>query len=439
MRAKLSVGAEGEIVLPPREAEQLGLAGGGQADLLSAPNAFALVTPARGDAPGAWFAGSLAALTVPEVVQFVFTTLKTGVLLLSFGREEDRAAPAERPELLRRKSVYFRDGQVVFASSSDPADRLGEVLVRAGLIGPEDLERCSPFVRGGRPLGQVLVDEGLLTSAQLYEGIALQVKEILLDAFVETTGTFAFLEGPHDETNAVKLPVRMRDLLLEGMKRVEEAERLGAELGGRDVVLSRTAAGASAPGALEARLVEAVDGRRALPEAAHRAGIGLLDALRAATALVGAGVLAAAPAPQPAEEEIAVEVEVEVPAASGRRRAAGPFELYRRILKRVYDRLATAQPDARARLNGYFDRLPAKQRPIFEGVRVDEDGEVDVAQILVNVSASGAYRGAAAKARSLEALEDLLAFALFEVKNCLPKPEADALLREVGRMQAGKA
>jgi hypothetical protein len=120
-------------------------------------------------------------------------------------------------------------------------------------------------------------------------------------------------------------------------------------------------------------------------------------------------------------------------------RAPGPFETYRRIFKRVYAALAAAQPDARARLNSYFDRLGEKQRPVFEGVRIDADGEIDVAQVLVNVNATGAWRGAAAKARSLEALEDLLAFALFEVKNCLPRAGADAVLREVGRMQVGKA
>jgi hypothetical protein len=435
MRATVSVGAAGELVLPPREAEALGLAKGGEADVVSAQGAFALVAPVRGEAPRAWFAGSLAALTVPEVVQFVFTSLKSGVLLLSFGGEGDRAEASDRPEALRRKSVYFRDGQVVFASSSDPADRLGEVLVRAGVIAPEDQERCAPLVGSTRPLGQVLVDQGLLTSAQLYEGIALQVKGILLDAFVELEGTFAFLEGAHDERNAVKLKERTRDLLLEGMKRVEEAERLALSLGGRDAVLARTGDAAGA-GRIEARLVAAVDGRRTLAQAAHHAGLGLLDALRAATALVAADVLAASPAAPPPEE---VVVEVEVPVPLERPRASGPFETYRRIFRHVHGRLLAASPDARARLNSYFERLPASQRPIFAGLELDDAGELDVAQVLVNVSATGAYHGAAAKARSLEALEDLLAFALFEVKNCLPKPEADALLREVGRMQVGKA
>src|SRR5690606_6043310 len=129
-----------------------------------------------------WFAGSLTSLTVAEVVQFVFASLKTGVLLLAFGEKEARP---DAPERLRRKSIYFRDGQVVFASSSEPRHRLGPVLEAAGLVDPAELARCSRLVQGGRPLGQVLVDEGVLTAGQLYEAIGLQVKQIFLDAFVE--------------------------------------------------------------------------------------------------------------------------------------------------------------------------------------------------------------------------------------------------------------
>ena len=91
MRAKLSIGADGEVVLPRQEAEGLGAAPGDPVDVVSARSAFALLTPARAETPRAWFAGSLAALTVPEVIQFVFTSLKTGVLLLSFGGEDERA------------------------------------------------------------------------------------------------------------------------------------------------------------------------------------------------------------------------------------------------------------------------------------------------------------------------------------------------------------
>ena len=96
-------------------------------------------------------------------------------------------------------------------------------------------------------------------------------------------------------------------------------------------------------------------------------------------------------------------------------------------------------PDGAARLNGYLDRLPEKRRAPFDGVRVAADGDLDVAQVLGNVSATGAFRGAAARARALEALDELLAFALFEAKSRLPRQDAERLLREVGRMQVGKA
>jgi hypothetical protein len=368
VRAKLTIGPEGQISLPPKEAETLGLAGGGDVELVSGRGTFALVVPARADQAKAFFGGSLAALTVAEVVQFVFSSLKTGALLVA---GERRAPAGNGPAQLHRKTVYFRDGQVVFASSSDPADRLGPVLLEHGFVGEADLARCSSLVRGGHPLGQVLEDEGVLTSGQLYEGITLQVKEIFLRAFLETEGHFAFVEGPLDEQNQVKLPERTRDLILQGMKRVEEAEqRRAAERG------------------------------------------------------------------PPAEQEIVIEVEAPAPAAP---RASGPFETYRRIFKHVYGALAAVEADAAERLNSYFDRLADKKRAVFEGVRVAEDGEMDVAQILVNVNASGAYKGAAARARSLEALEEFLAFALFEAKNRLPRADAERLLREVGRMQVGKA
>ncbi|ABS24694.1 DUF4388 domain-containing protein [Anaeromyxobacter sp. Fw109-5] len=372
MRARLSVGRDGEVLVPPREAEALGLGGGGEVDLVSARGAFALLVPARGDeAPRAWFAGSLAALTVPEVIQFVFTSLKTGVLLLAFGEDAARAAP-DTPDRLRRKSIYFRDGQVVFASSSDPSDRLGPVLLREGLVGEEELARCARLARAGRPLGQVLVDEGVLGPGQLYEGVTRQVREIVLGAFAELTGEFAFLEGPVDDATAVKLPERTRELLLAGMKRLEEAE----------------------------------------------------------------AARAAATTPGPGEPEVTIEIAPPEPAAPAR--ASGPFETYRRIFRRVHAALAAVTPDAADRLNGYLAQLPDKRRAPFAGVHVQHDGDLDVAQVLGNVSAAGAHRGAAARARALEALDELLAFALFEAKNRLPREEAERLLREVGRMQVGK-
>lgn len=444
MRARLSVGAEGEIALPQQGAEALGLAEGTEVDVVAARGGFALVTPAAGEGARAWFAGSLTSLTVPEVIQFIFTTLKSGSLVLAFGADARRAAEAGVGARPHRRTIYFREGQVVFASSTDPADRLGAILWRQGIVPQAELDRCSKLIRAGRPLGQVLVDERILTSGQLYEAITIQVKEILLAASLEQEGEFAFIEGPFDESNSVKLDERTRDLLLQSLKRVEEVEQLAAQVGGRGGILVRGGADTEGLEGPEGKLISLANGRRTVAEIASEAGLGLYEMLRLAAPLVQAEALAvseaepAAPEPPPEDDAgIDIEIEHEAPAPPVPK-ASGPFETYRRIFKYVYDELSKRQPDTLQRLNSYFDRLPAKQRALFEGVRLDADGEMDVSVVLLNASAGGA-KAAIAKARSLEALENFLAFSLFEVKNRVAKGAADKLLREVGRMQVGKA
>jgi hypothetical protein len=445
VRAKLSVGAEGEVALPAEGAEALGLAEGSEVDVVMARGGFALVTPAA-EGGEAWFAGSLASLTVPEVIQFIFTTIKSGTLTLAFGADARRASERGAGTRPHRRTIYFHEGQVVFAASSDPADRLGAILWRQGLVPEEELARCGKLIRAGRPLGQVLVDEEILTSGQLYEAITIQVKEIVLASCLEQEGEFAFIEGPFDESNSVKLDERTRDLLLQGLKRMEEAEQLAAEVGGRGAILKRGGADTEGLGGPEGRLLEVVDGRRTLAEVASEAGLGLYEALRLAAPLVQAEALTIAQAepeapPEPAEDDIGIDIQIEAESAAPAPKAprpSGPFETYRRIFAHVFADLAKYQPDTLGRLNSYFDRLPAKQRALFEGVRLDDDGEMDVSIVLMNASAGGA-KAAIAKARSLEALENFLAFALFEVKNRMPKAAADKLLREVGKMQVGKA
>ena len=441
MRLKLGIGPEDRIVLPQRDAEGLGLVDGDEVEVHTVKGSFTLAARPSG-ATQPYFAGSLAALTVPEVFHIVFSALKSGALLLAFGSERERRADRpDTPETLRRKTIFFRDGQVVFASSSDRADRLGAVLWRQGQVPREELERCGRMVRTGRPLGQVLVDEGIFTSGQLYAAMSRQVKEIALAAFLEPEGEFTFVEGPYEEKNAVKLPERTRELMLEGMKRVEALELIAqSEVPDREALVRLTGTVGKGLDARAERLLEVCDGTRTVRQVIEESQLGVFEGLKTLAALVRQGLVdrMAPRAPPPGAEEEVFTVTAGAGAAPARDRPSGPFELYRRIFQYLFGELRQERVDARARLNSYFDKLPDAQQPLFQGVRLDEQGEVDVAQVLLNVSQGGQHKGAAARARALEALEAFLAFALFEVKNCLPRAKAESVLRKVGRMQVGK-
>ena len=239
MRAKLSIGAEGQIVLPRRQAEALGLAGGGEADLVTARGAFALdhAGPRRG-------AGGLVRRLAGRAQR------PRGGAVRGHLAQDRRAAPLLRP---RGGAAAAAISPICFAGRASTF-ATGRWCTRRRRIRPTgsgrcswrpapleaDLARCRPLVGAGRALGQVLVDEGILTAGQVYEGMTLQVREILLAALLEDGGDVRLPGGAGDEPGAVQLRERTRDLLLEGMRRLDEAARLAQELGGREAVLVPT-------------------------------------------------------------------------------------------------------------------------------------------------------------------------------------------------------
>ena len=369
MRTRLAIGPDDRVALPRHVADLLGLLDGDPVELKAVPGAFAVLQGAGQDAPAPYLAGSLASLSAPEVFHFLATSLKTGTLLLSFGGGRDGPLP-DAPEGLRRKTVSFKEGQVTFASSSERADRLSPVLWRTGLVPAEELSRCGRLVQAGRPLGQVLVEEGLLDPGQLYAAMGLQVREIVLGAFLEDEGEFVFVEGRSDDRNAVRLRERTHELLLEGMRRRAEVDRLSASLPDRDAVARRRPGAEGEPSpAREA----APRGHRRRAHGASRARRVLARTPRGHRGSRGAGpgwVHRGRGAPRRAARAGAPAPPIP---------AGGPFEAYARIIRHVYEELSRVQADAGRRLESFFERLPPERRAVFEGVRIDADGDIDVA------------------------------------------------------------
>jgi hypothetical protein len=294
----------------------------------------------RGDP---WFAGTLSAMAFAELFQVVSSTHRTGELSLELAGARQR-----------RLEIAFRDGQVVFATSDDTAERLGGVLERMGLVSAEDLQTAAEIVGEGRPLGQVLVDAGAVTPDQLYDALVEQVRSIVLGAFAEDSGSFSFHENPAHGGNAVRLPERSRELLEAGLRR--------AGLAGVGPRATKSARGSDRP------------------------------------------------------------------------RDDAPVDVYRQAFKRIFFRMRQATPFAAQRLNSRFEKIGAADRELFAGVRFDSEGNVDTGRVLVNVLAAG-REGPIARARALAALDGLLAFALFEARNVLPRADSDALWQEIDELK----
>jgi len=167
------------------------------------------------------FSGPISSESIPALIHSILATRDTGVLTLRHGGLE--------------KSAYIREGQMVFARSNDPENRLGEVLLRRGVLSVPGFEGCTDEVaRTKRRLGGLLVDNGLITAEQLIEGVRDQVREIIHSMFQWTQGQYSFDMGPLPTTEAITLKMSTYETIRTGIQGVRTWFRIREAVGGLD-------------------------------------------------------------------------------------------------------------------------------------------------------------------------------------------------------------
>ncbi|HEX7191579.1 MAG TPA: DUF4388 domain-containing protein [Thermoanaerobaculia bacterium] len=214
--------------------------------------------------------GSLAAFKLPEVLTFLAGARKSGTLALQSGSKES--------------CVFFRDGALVFASSTDEPLRLGAILQRKKRLTRAECDLIDELMRreGGR-FGEIAIQQGILGEAQLRDFLKVQVSETLYDAFVWSGGTFAFREELDLPAYAVTISVDLANLIMEGARRIEEWEqciRLLPDKSSVFRVVSRPNEEKITLTADEWRILFLINGQRTLDELCHAADDDRLEVYR---------------------------------------------------------------------------------------------------------------------------------------------------------------
>lgn len=82
------------------------------------------------------------------------------------------------------KKLYFRSGELVFASSDLMDDRLGEVIYREAIISLDQLTQFAVQVDRKTKFGKVLLSSGSFTTIDLWHALKSQVREIFRSVFL---------------------------------------------------------------------------------------------------------------------------------------------------------------------------------------------------------------------------------------------------------------
>lgn len=231
--------------------------------------------------------GNLRDFSLPDVFQLVTFSRKTGVLRIV---REDGA----------QGSVWFREGEVFFASSNWHSAPLGERLVGAQRITAQALKRGLELRaaegEGARRLGQILVDEGYITDTVLEAFVTEQIQDTIFDLMRWDEGDFDFDPMPDVVDEDIGLTVSIENVVMEGSRRLEEWSRIRKKIPSVDVVFKM----ATAPGEgtfeislkpIEWQLLLQIDGTRSVAELAVESGRTDFEVARILYGLFSAGLL----------------------------------------------------------------------------------------------------------------------------------------------------
>jgi hypothetical protein len=138
------------------------------------------------------------------------------------------------------KRVYLRSGAVVFASSDDRNDRLGETLIRRGMLGLPEFHRASSEMRPGKRFGGLLVEKGFMTPKNLIWSVKEQVKEIIFSLFDQPAGPYTFTSGDAAGEEVITLNMNTPELIKQGVERMDRIAVPLSVLNHPDCVLSLT-------------------------------------------------------------------------------------------------------------------------------------------------------------------------------------------------------
>jgi DNA-binding response OmpR family regulator len=199
------------------------------------------------------------------------------------------------------KVVYLEEGRPVFAASNQERDRMGELLYREGKITAERLAEARERVaHSGRRMGEILVELGHLKRRELLPAVRHHVEDIVYSVFSWDSGRFVVSTDEGAAGEKIRLHAHPSAVVMEGVRRKMDLERLHLRLGTRETVL--------APGKIEEmldalaeadllpeerKIVELFDGRRSLAEvavAARREGWGEESVYPLAYALLALGL-----------------------------------------------------------------------------------------------------------------------------------------------------
>lgn len=187
----------------------------------------------------------------------VYSNARTGVLKVYF------------PDSVV-KTVYFSEGNIVYASSNGEKDKLITILIKYKKLTQDQLDAALRQMDKNISLGRNLVNMGFITHKELIWAVKVQVISIIHSIVVLKQGDYFFSEGPLPD-GVINLPLNTMKVIFDSIIMFQDREWIAEKIQQPDTIYKKTLLYEEGknrlitnPDLLE--VAEAIDGKRTLAD-----------------------------------------------------------------------------------------------------------------------------------------------------------------------------
>ncbi|MGA9523547.1 MAG: DUF4388 domain-containing protein [Myxococcaceae bacterium] len=384
-------------------------------------------TGAPGPSPRVVLAGDASGFALADLIAYLGQSRWTGAIRVH--------APSGQ------RTISLKDGELKGANSDNPADRLGEVMVRMGFVTREQLEQTLQDNPPSR-LGRALVEKGIVQAHDVWNCVTEQVSEIFQEIVLCRDGVFFLLDQVPEEKSAQNVQLSLQSLLMDSFRKVDELAHFRKRIphGRIHVVPRRGADGKLEPD--EDRVLALVDGKRTVLELGAAARLVEFDVTRIVYRLLEGGYvkLSEQPvAPDSAQEAAPPAAATPVaPRTTPARDPAVVIRIYNQVFGEIRTEVAK-QEMAReliAAANAALSGRALSQSPVLEGIRFDPGGALPEKELLEKYQRLEGTLGSEPVAALRAALSDVMFFLLFQAGELLESRQDELLARRVKELLA---
>ena len=314
--------------------------------------------------------GEIETTPVPELLRSILRSGETGILTVTSGDAV--------------KSIYIQAGRVVYASSNNKDERMGEVLLIRGKLTARQFVEASKRIRPGLRLGSILVELGALEAEELIPAVEMHVKQILIDLFTWTTGEYVFkIKDLEDAGTALNMSTE--NLILEGIRNTRSWGQITRALGDIETVFV-PAASSDLLYRLdlteeEQEVLSKVNGRFSVEQICDVSYLSNFETCRALWSLLVLGVIRRG---QAGDKEAVGE------GVRERERELDLEEIvekFNQMFSRIYTFLRGRLGDSvDGFMDGCLEEVSRQYGALFDGVDLKHYGRADFEQMLTNVA-----------------------------------------------------